>query len=172
MLLIFDMYFTVKRFTFLGYSMKDYPKMFRFIQTEYTEVQWGSTVGCSYRSRLATRGERAFSVRASSLWNTLPPALRQAGNLNTFKLLKMFLFSQAFDWILVCFCTLYIFECFLLLCEALCNHFLRKVPYKLSFIIIIIIINNIINLHNASFGPLIGFEIFSKWNHWPGTLLI
>lgn len=147
--------------------MKDYSNMFRFIQIEHTEVQWGSTVGCSYRSWLATRGDRAFSVRAPSLWNTLPPALRQAGNLNTFKLLKMFLFSQAFDWILCVFLYIvhiWVLECCFWLYEALCNYLFRKVLYKLS---LFFIINDIIIIYLLL---VIGLEIFSKWNHCPGIL--
>ena len=49
------------------------------------------------RTRLKTRGERAFSSIAPTLWNRLPLQLRLADSVSTFKsLLKTYLFKQAF----------------------------------------------------------------------------
>ena len=50
------------------------------------------------RSRLRTRGDRAFAITAPNLWNNLPPHVRDAQTLATFKsLLKTHLFSLAFN---------------------------------------------------------------------------
>ena len=50
------------------------------------------------RSRLKTRGDRAFAVAAPRLWNSLPPNIRAAKSLDIFKsLVKTHLFSLAFD---------------------------------------------------------------------------
>ena len=49
-------------------------------------------------SRLKTHGDRAFSVYAPKLWNTLPLHLRQSSSVNCFKNdLKTWLFKKAFD---------------------------------------------------------------------------
>lgn len=49
------------------------------------------------RSLLKSRGDRAFSVVAPTLWNTLPQSVRTANTLSTFKKqLKTHLFSLAF----------------------------------------------------------------------------
>lgn len=49
------------------------------------------------RSRLKTKGDRAFQVAAPRLWNALPLDLRTAPSEQSFKkLLKTFLFRQAF----------------------------------------------------------------------------
>lgn len=49
------------------------------------------------RSRLSTRGDRAFSVAAPKLWNSLPLHVRAAQSVEHFKtLLKTHLFSLAF----------------------------------------------------------------------------
>lgn len=49
------------------------------------------------RSRLKTRGDRAFSVAAPNLWNNLPVHIRTCPTLECFKsLLKTHLFSLAF----------------------------------------------------------------------------
>ncbi|XP_041848233.1 uncharacterized protein LOC121644403 [Melanotaenia boesemani] len=48
-------------------------------------------------SRLLTRGDRAFSVRAPKLWNSLPEELRAANTVSTFKAkLKTYLYRMAF----------------------------------------------------------------------------
>ena len=50
------------------------------------------------RSRLKTRGDRAFAVAAPRLWNSLPPNIRAAKSLDIFKsLVKTHLFSLALD---------------------------------------------------------------------------
>uniref|UniRef100_A0A3B3HB31 Reverse transcriptase domain-containing protein n=1 Tax=Oryzias latipes TaxID=8090 RepID=A0A3B3HB31_ORYLA len=50
------------------------------------------------QSRLKTRGDRAFAVRAPTLWNSLPEEIRLAGSLPVFKsLLKTYLFRCAFN---------------------------------------------------------------------------
>ena len=49
------------------------------------------------RTRLVTRGDRAFSVAAPNLWNELPFSIRSATSLFSFKSsLKTYLFSKAF----------------------------------------------------------------------------
>ncbi|KAL3058228.1 hypothetical protein OYC64_010411 [Pagothenia borchgrevinki] len=49
------------------------------------------------RSRLRTVGDRAFSVAAPTLWNALPPEIRNAASLDIFKSsLKTHLFTLAF----------------------------------------------------------------------------
>ncbi|KAL3066517.1 hypothetical protein OYC64_016470 [Pagothenia borchgrevinki] len=49
------------------------------------------------RSRLRTVGDRAFSVAAPTLWNALPPEIRNAASLDIFKsALKAHLFTLAF----------------------------------------------------------------------------
>lgn len=49
------------------------------------------------RSKLRSSGDRAFSVAAPTLWNSLPVAVRTASSLSTFKsLLKTHLFEVAF----------------------------------------------------------------------------
>ena len=49
-------------------------------------------------ARLKTHGDRAFSVYAPKLWNTLPLHLRQSSSVDCFKKnLKTFLFKKAFD---------------------------------------------------------------------------
>uniref|UniRef100_A0A3P9JT56 Reverse transcriptase domain-containing protein n=1 Tax=Oryzias latipes TaxID=8090 RepID=A0A3P9JT56_ORYLA len=50
------------------------------------------------RTRLVTKGDRAFSVVAPKLWNRLPLSMRSARSLNDFKsLLKTHLFTLAFN---------------------------------------------------------------------------
>ncbi len=50
------------------------------------------------RSRLKFRGDRAFSVVAPRLWNSLPLYVRAAPTIFTFKTrLKIHLLSQAFN---------------------------------------------------------------------------
>lgn len=50
------------------------------------------------RTRLKTRGDRAFGAAAPRLWNALTPVLRSAPSLNLFKgHLKTHLFKQAFE---------------------------------------------------------------------------
>ena len=49
-------------------------------------------------ANLKTHGDRAFSVYAPKLWNTLPLHLRQASSVDCFKdHLKTFLFKKAYD---------------------------------------------------------------------------
>ncbi|KAL3061986.1 hypothetical protein OYC64_009996 [Pagothenia borchgrevinki] len=49
------------------------------------------------RSRLRSVGDRAFSVAAPTLWNALPPKIRNAASLDIFKSsLKTHLFTMAF----------------------------------------------------------------------------
>ncbi|KAL3048824.1 hypothetical protein OYC64_008328 [Pagothenia borchgrevinki] len=49
-------------------------------------------------SRLRTFGDRAFSVAAPTLWNSLPAEIRNAPSLNIFKsTLKTHLFNKAFQ---------------------------------------------------------------------------
>ncbi|KAL3051724.1 hypothetical protein OYC64_001872 [Pagothenia borchgrevinki] len=49
------------------------------------------------RSKLKSFGNRAFSVAAPTLWNSLSSAIRNADSLDTFKQqLKHHLFTQAF----------------------------------------------------------------------------
>ena len=50
------------------------------------------------RSHTSSFGDRAFSVYAPRLWNTLPKSLRSAPTLSSFKsLLKTYLFRKAFS---------------------------------------------------------------------------
>ena len=49
------------------------------------------------KSRLATKGDRAFAIYAPRLWNALPIEIRKTNNLTAFKsLLKTHLFTKAF----------------------------------------------------------------------------
>ena len=49
------------------------------------------------RSRLVTKGDQAFAIRAPTLWNSLPAELRHTNSLASLKsLLKTFLFVKAF----------------------------------------------------------------------------
>lgn len=49
------------------------------------------------RSRLKTKGDRAFSIAAPHLWNQLPLDIRLATSITTFKMkLKTYFYSQAF----------------------------------------------------------------------------
>ena len=49
------------------------------------------------RSKLATQGDQAFSVRAPRLWNSLPDQIRLANSLPIFKsLLKTYFYEKAF----------------------------------------------------------------------------
>ena len=51
------------------------------------------------RSRLITKGDRAFAVRAPQLWNSLPGNLRQESSVASFKsLLKSYFYQLAFSW--------------------------------------------------------------------------
>ena len=53
-------------------------------------------------ARTSTYGERAFSIRAPRLWNSLPLNIKKAGSVDHFKeLLKQYLFKLAFDWWLI-----------------------------------------------------------------------
>ena len=46
---------------------------------------------------LTTLGDRAFVAAVPKLWNDLPPEIRMAKSVDTFKnILKMHLFSKAF----------------------------------------------------------------------------
>lgn len=71
------------------------------------------------RTKLRTFGDRAFSVAAPTLWNSLPTELRNAPTLDSFKkLLKTHLFHIAFEcWMLIILCvcllclSLYIAHC-------------------------------------------------------------
>lgn len=50
------------------------------------------------RSRLKTRGDRAFALAAPVLWNNLPIAIRESDSIHSFKSrLKTHLFSLAFS---------------------------------------------------------------------------
>jgi len=50
------------------------------------------------RSRLKTRGDRAFAVAAPKLWNSLPAPIRSASSLHEFKAkLKTYFFSLAYN---------------------------------------------------------------------------
>ncbi len=52
-------------------------------------------------SRLKSKGDRAFSVLAPKLWNSLPQSVRLSSSLSGFKSsLKTYLFSQAYSWLL------------------------------------------------------------------------
>ncbi len=78
------------------------------------------------RSRLNLRGDRAFSVVAPRLWNSLPLYVRAAPTIFTFKTrLKMYLLSQAFNstehWG-VPLNFLFIFAFFLVLFVLLCLY--------------------------------------------------
>ena len=59
------------------------------------------------RTNLITYGDRAFSVCAPKLWNSLPPHIKLSSSVDMFKRnLKTFLFSQAFTnwpWYYYCF---------------------------------------------------------------------
>ncbi len=55
------------------------------------------------RSRCKTKGDRAFSVVAPKLWNSLPLNIRVSPSLNAFSL-KTYFYSLAFEW--CCVCTL------------------------------------------------------------------
>ena len=49
-------------------------------------------------SRLVSRGDRAFAVRAPKLWNALPLGLKQASSVDIFKAqLKTHLYRKAFS---------------------------------------------------------------------------
>ena len=49
------------------------------------------------RAKMKSFGDRAFSVVAPKLWNSLPDAMRSLDNLNSFKTaLKTYIFKQAF----------------------------------------------------------------------------
>lgn len=49
------------------------------------------------KSRLITKGDRAFSIKAPRLWNSLPKDLRLASSVTTFKsLLKTHFYKKAF----------------------------------------------------------------------------
>ena len=51
------------------------------------------------KSRLKTKGDRAFAIRAPRLWNALPEEIRLAGSVNSFKsLLKTHFYRLAFMW--------------------------------------------------------------------------
>ena len=53
------------------------------------------------RYHLERYGRRAFSVAGPTLWNALPPAIRQANSVAVFKsLLKTHLFREAFRTLL------------------------------------------------------------------------
>ncbi len=57
------------------------------------------------RSRCKTKGDRAFSVVAPKLWNSLPLNIRASPSLDAFKSsLKTYFYSLAFEW--CCVCTL------------------------------------------------------------------
>ncbi len=48
-------------------------------------------------SRLITKGDRAFAIRAPRLWNDLPEEIRQSESVSSFKsLLKTYLFRKAY----------------------------------------------------------------------------
>ena len=50
------------------------------------------------KSRTVTYGDRSFRVAGPTLWNSLPPAMRTIGCIDTFKTqLKTFLFNKAFN---------------------------------------------------------------------------
>ena len=50
------------------------------------------------KSRLVTKGDRAFAVRAPKLWNALPEGLRLANSVSSFKsLLKTHFYRMAFS---------------------------------------------------------------------------
>ena len=67
-------------------------------------------------SRLKTKGDRPFAIRAPRLWNALPEEIRLAGSVNSFKsLLKTHFYRLAFLWCGPCVSifTLTVFEsCF------------------------------------------------------------
>ncbi len=49
------------------------------------------------KSRLVTKGDRAFAIRAPKLWNSLPGDIRQATTVSSFKsLLKIHFYRMAF----------------------------------------------------------------------------
>ena len=49
------------------------------------------------RSSTKSYGDRAFSIAAPVLWNSLPPDVRDIDNINSFKrAIKTFLFNKAF----------------------------------------------------------------------------
>ncbi len=51
------------------------------------------------RSRCKTKGDRAFSVMAPKLWNSLPLNIRASPSLDAFKSsLKTYLYSLEFEW--------------------------------------------------------------------------
>ena len=57
---------------------------------------------CIPYTRQKTKGDRAFSVAAPKLWNSLPPHIKLSPTTDSFKSnLKTFLFSQAFTWIYI-----------------------------------------------------------------------
>ncbi len=50
------------------------------------------------KSRLVTKGDRAFSIRAPKLWNSLPGDIRHATTVSSFKsLLKTHIYCMAFS---------------------------------------------------------------------------
>ena len=87
-------------------------------------------------SRLITKGDRAFSIRAPKLWNELPEEIRLTESLPIFKsLLKTHFYQRAFPdliifypfvfiWLIIA-CTSHVFyapwfNC-AFICSALCN---------------------------------------------------
>ena len=92
-------------------------------------------------SRLITKGDRAFSIRAPKLWNELPEEIRLTESLTIFKsLLKTHLYRRAFPdfiWACLCFYSVFFlymyFMLFVLICVFIVQHFVTvfwKVLYK------------------------------------------
>ena len=86
------------------------------------------------RSRLVTKGDWAFAIKALTLWNSLPAELRHTDLLTSLKsLLKTFLFVKAFGnvwytffliiWSYSFFCLYFYLLCLFSFsfCKALCN---------------------------------------------------
>lgn len=92
------------------------------------------------RTKLKTKGDRAFSVAAPKLWNSLPLHIRLAGSVERFKsALKTYLFSLAFgSWLNCCvlamvMCTyLYMYIAFVYFCMYI-DMRVWIVMYFLSF---------------------------------------
>ena len=92
-------------------------------------------------SRLITKGDRAFSIRAPKLWNDLPEEIRLTESLPIFKsLLKTHFYQRAYpDFIRACLCFVFLSSfctshvLFVLICVFIVQHFVTvfwKVLYK------------------------------------------
>ena len=97
------------------------------------------------KSRLKTKGDLAFAIRASQIWNALPEEIRLAGSVNSFKsLLKpIFIDLPLCDVVLSCLfllqlslssVLLILFITFLLFCLLYLFHLLSHLLYLFCII--------------------------------------